>query len=260
MMDQDDKASISNEVDPKFTGSMYGKLMKQIHKSHKKGQSIRNVLLPVLLTSRHNYAAALVQFYHPTALLEEILSQFGNDPLIAGVLECKTSFRRQYEADLQELLGNDWQKEAENLMKPAAVEYCARLRKAQVENDTLTLTAAYFILHGPLVVGGGPALKPFVMKAFGEKAVCVLDIEKEFGEKRGEIKKRFKNYFNKIVLKPEEETKLVEKCGSFMELNNSLLTQLDLMPPGLSTWLPVVVCAAVAAAVYYNRAAIMSAQ
>jgi heme oxygenase len=251
-LDQDDKSSVSDIANPPFTSSMYGKLMKQIHRSHKKGQSIRNVLLPVLLTSQRNYAAALVQFYFPTALLEELLLLHSNDPLIAGVLGCKSSFARQYEADLKELLGDNWQNEAEGLKKPATIEHCARLSKAQDDNDILTLVAAYFILHGPLVVGGGPALKPFVTRAFGDKVVHVLDIQD-----RVATKVRFKNFFNKIALESDQETRLIAKCGSFMELNNELLTQLDLIPPEIPSWLPLVAgTAALAAILYYNRGAL----
>ena len=233
--DPDDIASVSRDDKPKFSGRMYGKLLKQIHISHKKGQSIRNVLLPVLLTSERNYATALVQFYLPTRMLEDILRKHRDDPLVAAILQLETSFAPGYAADLQHLLGEQWEQTVATLEKPAAAEYCGRLRRANEENDIITLVAAYFILHGPLVVGGGPALKPFVEKAFGIKAVHVLDIKN-----RDEAKASFKNFFNKLELQPAQEAQLLEKCGSFMELNNELLTQLDLMPTTLSFWLPTI--------------------
>ena len=137
------------------------------------------------------------------------------------------------------------------MRKPATLAYLVRLHEANAQKDTLALTAAYFILHGPLVVGGGPALKPFVKSVFGDRCVNVLDVKD-----RNEAKKAFKAFFNKEVqLLVVDEEKLLAKCASFMSLNNLLLTQLDFMPRSMYMWLPTAILgtAAFASIVYYLR-------
>ena len=151
-----------------------------------------------LLSDSKCYAELLGQFYLATAALEtrvdELLSGDQSDDsselLVAKTSELGYSFSKGYALDLQALLGSDWEDTVRSWATEPTKEYVRRLRMA---NDD-ECTAAAFILHGPLIIGGGAALKPRVEKSFGPDATNVF--EQVIGMARGGRSARRKEFID----------------------------------------------------------------
>ena len=110
---------------------------------------------------------------------DDALQQHGNKKaksspklLMAKVVQkLGYSFKIGYERDLYALLGSDWKGKIENWTTEPAKRYIQRLESA----SKLEKGAAAFILHGPLIIGGGAAIKPQVERAFGQDATNVFN-------------------------------------------------------------------------------------
>lgn len=210
--------------------------MDEIRSSHTTGQALRTATLAAgLLSDKYCYAELLGQFYVATAALEkridELLSKDscgGDDEksslLVAKVKELGYSFTAGYEADLQALLGREWKCMIKSWTTNPAKQYIHRLESA---NDVECVAAA-FILHGPLVIGGGAMLKPRVERAFGENVTNVF--EDVIGTARGGRSSRRREFIDLYdsIVEDDADAKyryeeIVEKCGEFMKLNNQMM-------------------------------------
>mmetsp|Transcript_21532 Transcript_21532/g.46787 ORF Transcript_21532/g.46787 Transcript_21532/m.46787 type:complete len:311 (-) Transcript_21532:54-986(-) len=232
--------------------------MDQIRTSHTIGQSLRSAALAAgLLTDAKCYAELLGQFYMVTAALEsrmeELLHNSGSSDcnldsqaLVAKVKSLGYSFKVDYERDLHSLLGPKWNSTIQSWTTEPAKRYIRRLESA----THVECAAAAFILHGPLVIGGGAMLKPRVEKAFGEDATHVF--ESVIGAKRGGRSGRRREFIelydtllddaeeaaaesrvensesrqNGDEVDPSRDVRfkaIVEACGEFMQLNNEIM-------------------------------------
>lgn len=180
-------------------GGLFRACMDSISTSHTVGQALRHAALAAgLLSDSKCYAELLGQFYLATAALEtrvdELLSGDQSDDsselLVAKTSELGYSFSKGYALDLQALLGSDWEDTVRSWATEPTKEYVRRLRMA---NDD-ECTAAAFILHGPLIIGGGAALKPRVEKSFGPDATNVF--EQVIGMARGGRSARRKEFID----------------------------------------------------------------
>lgn len=243
--------------------------MDQIRSSHTIGQSLRSAAIVAgLLTDAKCYAELLGQFYVATAALERRMEEFlsaenndtshddgSNDSLLAKVKHLGYSFTQGYEQDLNALLGPNWKEIIQSWTTEPAKQYVQRLETA----SDIECVAAAFILHGPLIIGGGAALKPRVEKAFGEDATNVfkdvIGTAKEGG--RSARRREFVMLYDTLLNNEESNesifnnnsrdarfTTIVEACGEFMQLNNAMMISVRQAP-----WWRKYVAASVMAAV-----------
>ena len=194
---------------------------------------------------------------------DDALQQHGNKKaksspklLMAKVVQkLGYSFKIGYKRYLHALLGSDWKGKIENWTTEPAKRYIQRLETA---NDA-ECAAAAFILHGPLIIGGGAMLKPRVEKAFGQDATHVF--ASVIGTARGGRSARrseFIKLYDALLDKgvPNESsssdtnnspdarfTAIVKACGEFMQLNNEMMLAVRQAP-----WWRKYVAASVAAA------------
>ena len=210
--------------------------MDEIRSSHTTGQALRTAaLVSGLLTDSKCYAEMLGQFYLVTASLEkrmdELIASCGGDDdkksllLVSKVKNLGYSFTTAYEKDLEALLGK---KEWRNTINAWSTEPTKQYIKALESANDIDCLAAAFILHGPLVIGGGAMLKPRVQKAFGENATNVF--EDVTGTAKGGRSKRRREFIElyDTVLESDESydaifAAVVEKCGEYMRLNNEMM-------------------------------------
>lgn len=213
--------------------------MDEIKNSHSIGQALRNAFIAAgLLTDLKSYSEMLSQFYSATQVLEERIAQAkkqtdGEYKFVQKILTTVDyNFVKGYEADLEELLGSEWKDKSEAYMTDPAKEYQERLKTAKEEE----LIAAIFILWGPLIIGGGPALKPKVQKAFGKDATNVFtDV---IGKGRAERKTAFINAFDDLLENEslDEDKKkalfnnIVKYSGELMNLNNDMMSAVKESP------------------------------
>ncbi len=230
--------------------------MDEIRSSHTTGQALRTATLAAgLLSDKFCYAELLGQFYVATAALEKRIDELliedcgGDDDekplLVAKVKELEYSFTSGYEADLQALLGQEWKSIIKSWTTEPAKQYIQQLESA---NDVECVAAA-FILHGPLVIGGGAMLKPRVERAFGENATNVF--EDVIGTARGGRSSRRREFIDlyDYLLDNDGDAKcrfeeIVAKCGEFMKLNNEMMLAVRKKP----WWTKYVAASAVAIA------------
>ena len=112
---------------------------------------------------RRLYAEAIAQFWALSRALETQLEVHKGHPMVARVRELGLSVTPGYASDLRQLLGEDWDAAANEVLLTAATrDYVAAL----LEADPVSLTAAAFILYGALVVGGGKSTQAKVAKIF----------------------------------------------------------------------------------------------
>jgi hypothetical protein len=240
--------------------------MDEIRSSHTTGQALRTAALAVgLLSDANCYAELLGQFYVVTAALEKRMDELiassnsGDDKksslLVAKVKDLGYSFTCGYENDLQALLGQEWKGIVRLWTTEPAKQYTQVLESA---ND-IECVAAAFILHGPLVIGGGAMLKPRVEKAFGGNTVNVFG--GVIGTARGGRSSRRREFIELYDTLLENDvdsidhsdrssgdyarfSAIVEKCGEFMKLNNQMMVAVRQKP-----WWRKYVAATVAAIV-----------
>mmetsp|Transcript_2922 Transcript_2922/g.5474 ORF Transcript_2922/g.5474 Transcript_2922/m.5474 type:complete len:290 (+) Transcript_2922:163-1032(+) len=224
--------------------------MDAIRLPHTIGQTLRNGALAAgLLTDRNCYAELLGQFYIATAALEkridELLLVDSNDGrkddqeqihqknrlvLLRKVNELGYRFTKGYERDLEFLLGSDqWKKVLNSWTTEPAKDYARELEVA----DETKLIAAAFILWGPLVIGGGAALKPRVEKSFGSGATHVFkDVTGSSGGGRSGRRRKFIEVLDQLLdsddtMTDEEKKEVFESIvlhtGKFMAKNNDMM-------------------------------------
>ena len=232
--------------------------MDQIRSSHTIGQSLRSAAIAAgLLTDAKCYAELLGQFYLTTAALErrmeELLSSENNDTsddnvsnlrysLLAKVKHLGYSFTHGYEQDLNALLGPNWKEIMQSWTTEPAKQYIQRLETA----SDIECVAAVFILHGPLIIGGGAAIKPRVEKSFGKDATNVF--KSVIGTAKGGRSARrleFVMLYDTLLDNEESDykestrnnnsrdarfTTIVESCGEFMQLNNAMMISVRQAP------------------------------
>merc|ERR1719506_948126 len=134
---------------------------------------MRMLKLPIILTDARLYAGAISQFYLLTNTLEDSLrSTPADDPLVARVLSLGYSLAPGYEADLEELLGQEWRQIAERSCTSATAMYCSILEKA----SSIELVAASFILYGALIIGGGKSTQKKVKRVFPKCEHKLFDV------------------------------------------------------------------------------------
>lgn len=232
-------------------GGLFRACMDTIRVSHSLGQTLRSAALVAgLMTDKFCYAELLGQFYIVTVALEtrmeELLFGTGHyEDCTSKLLVAKMkvslgySFSKDYEADLIFLLGPEWRSTIESWTTPPAKRYIERLQTATDEE----CIAAAFILHGPLVIGGGATLRPKVLRAFGEGAtnvftsVCGVDAK---GRTRASRRKEFIEFYDTLLTTSGLSTKddvrswsspdppvgyktIVKSCSEFMDLNNEMM-------------------------------------
>ena len=227
--------------------------MDTIRHSHSVGQALRTAALAAgVMTDATCYAELLSQFYVTTNILEERLnSRKENSKVISQIAELGYHFKTGYEQDLKALVGDDWKTIVSNeFMTEPAKKYIEQLQQA---ND-VELVAASFILWGPLVIGGGAALKPRVKKSFGEDATNVFTDVVGIG--RGDRRKQFIECMDDIgdQMGPDAFARVVAASGAFMSLNNEMMMAVKKNPYWLKyVYATVGVVFVVTATVLYRR-------
>jgi hypothetical protein len=223
-----------------ISDGLFRSCMDEIKAQHTTGQSLRNAFIAAgLLTEVKSYAEMLVQFYSATFALSQRLKQIrktdGDYMLIKKLLSrLQYDFVKGYEADLEFLLKSEWRGKAEQYMTVAAKKYEQRLTNA----NECELIAGIFILWGPLIIGGGPALKFKVEKAFGKEATNIFhDV---VGAGRGERKTKFIKAYDELLdvcddLLTDTKKKdifddIVKYSGEFMKLNNDMMSSVKESP------------------------------
>jgi len=210
--------------------------MDVIRTSHSVGQSLRTAALAAgLLSDARCYAELLGQFYVATAAMENRMDELlkSRDGELRQVKELGYNFSGGYERDLEHLLGPGWRRTIDNWTTDPAKNYVKRL----VVADEKELMAAAFILWGPLVIGGGAILKPRVKKSFGVGATNVFDdvVGAAGGGRSGRRRKFIETYDGLLGnegngTKSREFAEIVEAAGSFMALNNDMMTAVRQRP------------------------------
>jgi hypothetical protein len=239
------EAERTNKIrDQGMPNGLFRACMDAIRTSHTLGQSLRNASLAAgLLTDRYCYAEMLGQFYVVTAALEERMEDLINTEqekkddsrLVTRVKMLGYSFQSGYESDLQALLGSNWKETIASWTTDPARRYVARLQSA---NDA-ECAAAAFILHGPLIIGGGAALKPRVEKAFGENATRVFS--SVVGPSRGgraARRREFIQCYDQLLSGVDKDTfdkdysfrDVVAAVREFMDLNNDMMMAVQQSP------------------------------
>ena len=242
---------------------LFRSCMDVIRRSHSVGQALRTAMLGAgLMTDAECYAELLAQFYVCTAALERGLQKSASKLAQRVNTEIGLAFTSGYEADLRHLLGEGWARRVDDeLTSDVARRYVARLEAA----SEAELVAGVFILHGPLAIGGGAALKPRVGKAFGAGATHVF--EPVVGPGRGRRRALFITAFDELLAQVPSEDGGAEKgtadprfgaivsaCGEFMELNNQLMLSCRKRPWWSKwAWGAAVVVVGAAALAYRSR-------
>lgn len=222
--------------------------MDAIKTGHRVGQTLRTAMLTAgLLTDRRCYAELLAQFYVCTVALEDRLAGLkgtGSAAKLAASIP-GVGFKAGYEADLRHLLGDraigteleeNWRTKVASLTTGTAARYISRIEIADDEE----LIAAVFILWGPLMIGGGAAIRPRVQKAFGEGATNVFD--SVIGPGRSELRRAFINAFDSVLdvgnasatgfdsVYTARYTRILAATAEFMTLNNELMLSVKQSP------------------------------
>jgi len=215
--------------------------MDTIRKSHSVGQALRGAALAAgLMSDARCYAELLGQFYVATEAMERRM----DDSLASGdadsfkvlrrVKELGYNFRTGYEQDLEHLLGLDWKRTLGDWTTNPAKIYAERL---EVANE-MELAAAAFILWGPLIIGGGAALKPRVQKAFGAGATGVFqDVIGVARGGRSARRREFIETYDELLSDEEDDNKrsrdfaeIVKSSADFMALNNEMMVAVKQRP------------------------------
>ena len=156
--------------------------------------------------------------------------------------------------DRQVLLrGPDWRSTTDSWTTDPAARYARRLRAANEDE----CAAAVFILHGPLVIGGGAALRPRVERAFGAGAtnvfegVCGID---ERGRGRSGRRREFIEFYDALLDGDDADHRdvrfvtIVRSCSEFMDINNEMMTAVRRAP----WWKKYAVACSVAAVLVFS--------
>ena len=100
--------------------SLFGKMMLAIRGSHSFGNKVRMLKFPLILTDTKLYGGALANFYWLTRALELRLEspEVQAHPIITHVRDLGLKVTEGYEADLKQLLGEDWQTAAARARTP----------------------------------------------------------------------------------------------------------------------------------------------
>lgn len=197
--------------------------MKAIRIGHDRGDKMRMLKLPLILTDSRLYAGAIAQFYALTKTLEEALRRRKDDPMVARVLSLGYSITSGYEADLKELLGPEWQVLVDRARTPATTAYVTILENA----SSVELVAASFILYGALVIGGGKSTQKKVKRVFPKCEHTLFDVAEDMVKAR----RAFKVLFNDLEVDyPDQAEALVQQSARFMALNNSVVLSVRCLP------------------------------
>jgi hypothetical protein len=215
---------------------LFRSCMDMIKHSHSVGQSLRTASLAAgLLSDKKCYAELLAQFYVVTKAMETRMDTLLQSKESSGDThhlkllrkvrsDLGYSFCHGYERDLEFLLGKaEWETIVETWTTQSAMKYMERMMNA----NEVELVAAVFILWGPLVIGGGAALKPRVTRAFGVEATHVF--EDVVGPNRAERRRQFIEVYDTLLDAEEEGNKketfnaIVQCSGEFMDLNNEIM-------------------------------------
>eukprot|EP00978_Attheya_sp_CCMP212_P040889 scaffold228090_cov55-Attheya_sp.AAC.1 len=164
---------------------LFKQCMDEIKNSHTIGQVLRSAAVAAgALSDLEPYAELLSLFYVATRAMEMRMDEIPESDsgsidnstentfvLLKKVKSLGYSFCKGYELDLEFLLGQHWKCKVDEMTTDPAKKYIERLKVA----NEIELVAAAFILWGPLVIGGGAAMKPRVKKSFGEGATNVFE-------------------------------------------------------------------------------------
>lgn len=209
----------ASDTDPK----LYGRMMKAIRSGHDRGDKLRMLKLPLILTDTQLYAGAIGQFYMLTKTLEDSLCRCKDDPLVSRVLSLGYNVTPGYEADLKDLLGPEWSLIVKQRCTSATAAYCSILQSA----SPLELVAASFILYGALVIGGGKSTQKKVKRVFPRSEHILFDVADDMPKARRE----FKSLFNDLEAEyPDQAEDLVQQAARFMALNNSVVLSARCLP------------------------------
>ena len=136
------------------------------------------------------------------------------------------SFQSGYEYDLQTLLGSNWKETIQSWTSSPAQSYVLKLKSA----TDAECAAAAFILHGPLIIGGGAALKPRVEKAFGKNVTHVFQsvVGASPGGRSGRPREFIDCYDRLLEGFDDNENEslfdeIVHAVSDFMDLNNEMM-------------------------------------
>ncbi len=232
---------------------LYQSCMKEIKDSHTIGQALRSAALAAgVMSNQDAYAELLGQFYVTTNVLETRMEAYimkensnsnGNGielnnkhaSIVTQVKSLGYNFREGYERDLEYLLGSKWKHICEEFTTKSGKEYIQRLSNA----NEIEIAAAAFILWGPLIIGGGAALKPRVKKSFGEGATNVFHdvVGNVNGVGRAGRRRNFIDVYDALldgfdseVEKKEIFDSIVKTAGEFMLLNNGMMLEVKKRP------------------------------
>lgn len=233
---------------------LFKQCMDEIKSSHSVGQALRSAALAAgALSDIHSYTELLGQFYVATKALELRIDEILKSEEEEMDLNCKDDspkseklsklklvkslgyrFSGGYESDLTFLLGENWRSKVKEMTTDPAKEYIQRIQGA----NEIDLVAAAFILWGPLVIGGGAALKPRVKNSFGEGATNVFkDVVGTANGGRSERRRKFIATYDGLLdgeINDEEEKMhceaIVKACGEYMSMNNAMMLSVKKSP------------------------------
>ena len=196
---------------------LYGRMMNSIRRGHGIGNSIRLVKLPLVFLEQRLYAEAIAQFWALSRALETQLEVHKAHPMVARVRELGLCVTPGYAADLRQLLGEDWDAAANEVLLTAATrDYVAALQEA----DPVSLTAAAFILYGALVVGGGKSTQAKVAKIFPRCDHKTFDVAPDMVAARAAFKRTFTEIGKEW---PSHFETLERQAAEWMGRNNRVL-------------------------------------
>lgn len=194
--------------------------MDAIEQKHTIGQKLRGVALGAgLMTDSRCYAELLAQFYLCTREMERRVRSDECGDMVCQVAALGYHFTPDYEADLEWLVGEEWKERVEYMANSPTLRYMERLKTA----SEAELVAAAFILWGPMVIGGGAAIKPRVKKAYGMEATNVF--EQVTGPRREQRKRDFIAVYDGLCDIDNDALRDEIACvaGELMQCNNDLM-------------------------------------
>jgi len=221
--------------------------MDKIRKSHHGQQLLRLVFIASgAFSDVKCYTELLVQFYVCTKALETLLEKYKPSFIRPKSTDETTvdysaednrihwyKFVEGYEADLQYLLGENWQSEVDSLTSDAAREYIKTLNSEGGREESLI--AGVVILWAPLIIGGGASTYHRVKAVHGEKFVNVFkpimpDVKSR--EVREERRNAFIKTLDSLVSENEQEKfdEIVRLCGVYMQGNYNIMVSVKRKP------------------------------
>lgn len=129
------------------------KMRKATRRQHHVANALIAAKLVVVLTDQKLYGKALASFLPVYSKLEQLMKQHADVPglqLVVSAVQSVPSRAAAMEADLQHLLGKDWQSAMS--ASPPATAYADHLQQL-ADSDPVLLLPYVFSMHIPILLG-----------------------------------------------------------------------------------------------------------